>query len=222
MRSACDEVDQRPDDPVARRGNPAEAARASTAEQPQQHRLGLVVRRVGHGHDVGVRTSPRAFEKRVAEIAGGALDRRLPALRLARHVHGLDVEGHVERAGEVAAEARIARRFRAAKAVVEMRDGDELEGAGGGELREQMRERDGIGAAGHRGEDARAVREQSATPKGRQHARGKSGHEEWCALARRAFGARRRAWTLWTHGPMRPMRLKMVPVQGLEPRTPRI
>jgi hypothetical protein len=54
------QVDQRPDDPVARRGNPAEAARASTAEQPQQHRLGLVVGRVRNGHDVGVRASPRA------------------------------------------------------------------------------------------------------------------------------------------------------------------
>ncbi len=80
------EVDQRPDDPVARRGNPAEAARASTAEQSQQHRLRLIVGRVGHGHDVGVRASARALEKRVAKIAGGALDRRLPALRLARHV----------------------------------------------------------------------------------------------------------------------------------------
>jgi hypothetical protein len=106
--------------------------RSRAGGQPQEDRLRLIVRRVGHGRDVGVRTSPGALEKRVAEIAGGALDRRPPALRLARHVQGLDVEGHVERACEVAAEARIARRFRAAKAVVEMRDGDELQGTGGG------------------------------------------------------------------------------------------
>ncbi len=176
------EIDERPDDRAATRRDAGKPFRAGASKHAHQHRLGLVVARVAGGDGVGRCTRADALEEGVARLASRLLDRLPVLLRETGDVGGFHVERHAELGGEIPAERGVPGGLGAAKAVVEMRDGDEAERASFRQLAQDPRERDRIGPPGDGRDNARAGFEQLTPSNARQDARGEGGHK--CGPAR--------------------------------------
>ena len=217
------QIDERPDDVLTTRMNRGQAAGPGAAHEAQQHGLCLIVARVPDGDDVGLPALADTLEKCVAHLARRLFQRTATPRGDFGDVTEFDVESHPAVFGQARAELGVAIGVGAAQAVVQVGQPGEVNHAGGRQFRHQQCQRDRVGPAGHGDDHARAVATQRPASDGRQHASGKRGHDR-----RRASGlglqdvelhelqgvARRRVGSFGVQ--------TMVPVQGLEPRTPRI
>ena len=110
--------------------------------------------------------------------------------------------------GEIATERLVLRRRRP-DAVVQVRERGEAEPAAILKIAQRQRERDGIGAAGDRDDDTSPLRDHAVPVDGAEN----PGRQAESAVA---DGCRRHTRERWKQ------KKELVPVQGLEPRTPRI
>ena len=217
------QIDERPDDLLATRMNRGQTAGPGAADEAEQHRLCLIVARMSDGDDVGLPALADTLEKCVAHLARRLFQRTATPGGDFGDVTEFDVERHPAVFGEARAELGVAIRVGAAQAVVQVGQAGEVNHASGRQFGHQQCQRDRVGPARHGDDHARAVAAQRPASDGRQHASGKRGHDR-----RRASGlglrdvelhelqglARRRVGSFGVQ--------TMVPVQGLEPRTPRI
>lgn len=145
-------VDERPHDGVlSRGGDAAQAAHAAAAQEPREHRLGLVVARVPHGHHVGAELAPQHFERLVAGLAGS---RRRPGTGRERELQPTERDTPAIRQG------RHVRHFASGlgtQSMIDGRDGD-LQREGGREPHQHVGQHDGVGPprAAHQDVCARA------------------------------------------------------------------
>ena len=93
----------------------------------------------------------------MARRSRGVFDRPALAARARRDVFAIDDDRPAERFREGGHAEPLVAVGRGAKLMVEVRDAGEAQLAGRGELAQQMRERDGVGTARQRDDDARVA-----------------------------------------------------------------
>lgn len=140
---------QRPHNAVRPAGeNAGQTGRASAAQQPQQDGFSLIVGSVGGGHEIGCAGSDQPGEEGVTLAPPHLLAIALRRLRFGFAKVKLDLVFRSEGADE----AGISGRF-PTPVVIEVGDG-ELQAMGRSKLRQQQKQRHGVGATGDGGSDA--------------------------------------------------------------------
>ena len=114
---------QRPDDPPTDRPHTAQSRPSRAAQQPQQHRFGLVVGRVRHGDPRRAELVGRPFEEGVADFPRGLLEIAPFRPGSGGHVVFLGDDFQTQRRGELGAVSLVAVALRSAQPVVEVRRG---------------------------------------------------------------------------------------------------
>ena len=148
---------------------------AGAPDEPKQKRLGLIVGAVADGNHLGPEAVRRVFQECVPRGARRVLHRAPLVARQRPHVAAPDFDRQVERRRHRAAERFVRVRVGAAELVVEVREAGNQELAVRLELEQQVHERDRIGPARQRHDDAPAARDERVPPNGPKDAGGE-GH----------------------------------------------
>jgi hypothetical protein len=130
-----------------------EPPRASAPDQAKKKRLGLIVPRVPDRHAIRGELLPRAFEEFVTRAMSGILDRATFASRSGPHVFAFDHDRPAQAVGKSDAETLISIRS-CPQLMVEMDQPGDTDFSRRNERPEYVRERDRIGAARKREDDA--------------------------------------------------------------------
>ena len=221
-------LDERPHNDASARMHAAQAARPCAAQQTEEERLGLVVPRVGDGDRLSRRGArPRARKTRNARCAPRVRSRHRSRVQAAATSTRSMSIGISSPAGKVATEPLVGIRIGTAKLMVQMRRADDASAFGLGNLAKREQQRHRIGSARQRDSDTASGRKQSVTP---DSATGRiDDAHHGCNGCDGATGAKRRGAKGAVSAPYAPTAPlaptapgKVVPVQGLEPRTTRI
>ena len=151
---------QRPDQDPDAGAHAGQPGRAGAADQPQQHRLGLVVDGVAQRDPAGVQFAGRPPEEGAAHLVPGLLDGDPPGPRQVGHVRRLDDAGHAEPLREPPAEALVLVGLRPAQPVVHVGHPREGHDRPPRQLAEQVQQGHRIAAARHGRHDAPPGRDQ--------------------------------------------------------------
>ena len=143
-----------------------QAGRPGAADQPQQHRLGLVVAGVSGGHAVGPPLPHRPREQRVANPVPRRLDRDPLRPRACGHVDALDGDGDPERCGDVAAERFVLVGRRPPQTMVDVQQSGNRPARSGRQLAQEGGERHRVATAGAGHQHAHARRKKRLALKG--------------------------------------------------------
>ena len=206
------DVEERPDDRAVPGIDAGQPAGPGAAQQPQQHRLRLIVARVPDRHAVGAECLPATLQGGVSEPPGGILCRQSLRSRHTEDVDTLDMGRQVQPDGQRLAKRLIALRVGPAQLVVHVHDP------------RYARTRLSVRAPGARraGRPNRRRRKPPPPPACRMA----TGRIAGSRATRRRSGSSCSKWgSRWRSRPRSAVLLlqgDMVPVQGLEPRTPRI
>src|SRR5947208_3152508 len=141
----------------------AQRTRSGATNQPKQECFGLIVARMAERDHVSVGGRARSLEELVPGGPGGVLDRSPLASRSGGHIPAIHQDRTAQRLGHSAREPLIVGGGRA-ELMVEVDETGQAQSAGGVEITQDVRERDGVRSARYGGEDARVAADQAVLP----------------------------------------------------------